>query len=81
MSNLELRGEMVGLKQNNSALDCKAKIIFRSLRDALSRAGITQDIEDVDVEGMASLIADLIEVKGEKVRNLGTITRIEKELA
>ncbi len=81
MSNLELRGELAGLVQMNLRLDIKADTTFRAIRHLISRAGVSQKIEDVDVEGMASLIADLIEVKGEKVRNLGTIMRIEKELA
>jgi len=81
MSNLELRGELAGLKQLNARLDIKADTIFRALRYLLARAGVSQPVQDVDVEGMASLIADLIEVKGDKVRNLGTIARIEKELS
>jgi hypothetical protein len=81
MSNLELRGEIAGLKQMNERLDIKANTTFRAIRFLLSRAGVSQPVEETDVEGMASLIADLIEIKGEKVRNLGTMKRIEKELA
>lgn len=81
MSNLELRGELVALEQKNFNLDIKARTTFWSLRSLLSRAGVSQNIEEADVEGMASLIADLIEIKGDKVRNCGTIKRIEKELA
>jgi len=80
MSNLELRGEIAGLKQLNERLDLKANATFRAIRYLLSRAGVSQPIEDVDVEGVAALTADLIELKGEKVRNCGTMRRIEKEL-
>lgn len=81
MSNLELRGELGLLRQKNMALDIKAGGLVKGIRHIFAVACYTSDIEDVDVEEAASLVAELIEVKGDKIRNLGTIKRIEKELA
>lgn len=81
MSNLELRGELVSLRQKNTALDIKADAMVRAIKQIFNRGAITCPVEDLDVEGAASLVSELIEIKGEKVRNLGTIKRLEKELA
>ncbi len=81
MSNMELRGALADLHIKNKELDTKAGATIKAIKHLLNTAEIMTPIEDVDVEGAASLMAELIELKGEKVRNLGTIRRIEKELA
>lgn len=81
MNNLELRGELAGLRQKNLALDIKADATVRAVKQIFNRGAITCQVEDLDVEGAASLVAELIELKGEKIRNLGTIKRIERELS
>lgn len=81
MTNFELRGQLLQLQQKNAALDIKADATVKGVRHLLNTVCITTLIEDADIEGIASLVAELIELKGEKIRNLGTIKRIEKELS
>ena len=80
MSNFELQGELAQIRQKNMALDIRADATVRAIKQLFNRGAITCPIEDLDVEGAASLVAELIQIKGEKIRNLGTIKRIEKEL-
>jgi hypothetical protein len=80
MSNFELRGQASQLKQDNLALDIKAGAVVRSIKYLLGTACITAPIEEVDVEGIASLISELIEIKGDKIRHMATLKRIEQEL-
>lgn len=79
--NLELQGELAGLRKTNLALDIKADAKVRAVKQIFNRGAVTCPVEDLDIEGAASLVAELIELKGEKIRNLGKIKNIEKELA
>jgi len=81
MSSLELRGEKVKLERENYAIDIRCDALLRDFKKTLTLGGISEKIEDLDVEAAASLMADLISLKGEKIRNLGTIKKIEKELS
>jgi hypothetical protein len=81
MGNLELQGELAGLRRTNMALDIRADATIRAVKQIFNRGAITCPVEDLDIEGAASLVAELIEIKGEKIRNLGTIKRIEKEIS
>lgn len=81
MSNFELSGELADLRRKNLALDIKADAVVRAVKSIFNRGAVTCPVEDLDIEGAASLVAELIELKGEKIRNLGTIKRIEKELS
>jgi hypothetical protein len=79
--NFELQGELAKLRRDNLSLDIKADATVRAVKQIFNRGAVTAPVEDLDVEGAASLVADLIEIKGEKIRNRGKIDRIERELA
>jgi RNA processing factor Prp31 len=79
MSRLELKGALADLRQNKVKLALQANTKITAIKSLLSNSAIHQ-IQELDIEGVASLAEELRELYHEYKDVLDKIRRIEQEL-
>lgn len=79
MSRLELEGMIGRLRRERLELATKAGAKITAIKHLLSLSSITP-IDEIDIEGVHALSAELLEIKQQMTENLEKAKKIEREL-
>ncbi|MDA8082296.1 MAG: hypothetical protein M0024_01395 [Nitrospiraceae bacterium] len=79
MSRLELEGMLHRLRAERFELTTRADAKIKGIKALLNMSAITP-VDEIDIEGVHALAAELLAVKQQMLENLGKAKKIEKEI-